>query len=101
MTVDVSELRVRIRKSPHCCGLFELPASATTEAERYARTTITIAATAIVRPTISAAITTAIVRSRGVIAVAIAVVRTVIAIAVMAIVTTAGAKVGRLLRYVG
>jgi len=72
-----------------------------TEAERYARTTVTIAATAIIRPTISAAITTAIVRSRGIIAVAIAVVRTVIAIAVVAIVTTAGANVGRLLHYVG
>ena len=66
-------------------GFFVLPASvsASAEANGYARTAITVTA-AIVRPTVTAAIT-AIGRSRSV---AVAIVRAVVTIAVVAIMMT-------------
>src|SRR4051812_23530183 len=87
---------VRKAKSPHCCGLFSLPAavSAAAEAEAYARTTIAISA---------------IVRAWGVVAVTVAVVRPIAAIAIVAVMAIAvvpivpatRADVSRWLRHIG
>jgi len=77
-----SSSRCYKKKSPHCCGLFLLPASvsASAEAEGYTRPAITI--TAIVRPR-SVAVASIIPRSVTV----ASIMRAVVTIAVMLVTT--------------
>lgn len=77
--------------------LFLVPARATTEAERNARATISIAS-AIVG---SAAVSPTIVGTGRVIAVAVTVVRTIATMSVVTIMPTLRADIGRLLGYAG
>ena len=76
------QLTMLQEKSPHCCGLFALPASvsASAEAEGYTRAAITI--TAIVRPR-SVAVASIVPRSVTV----ASIIRSVVTIAVMVVTT--------------